>query len=66
MVLWTPIRGDHHCAEARLAEGEPGLRGSRRTTGAPRREACEAPPIRHGNCRDTFPSGEGGFAPFLG
>ena len=23
---------------------------------------CEAPPIRHGNCHDTFPSGEG----FLG
>ena len=21
--------------------------------------SCEAPPIRHGNCRDTFPSGDG-------
>ena len=29
--------------------------------GAPRRGTCEAPPIRHGNCRDTFPSGEGFF-----
>ena len=35
------------------------MRGSRRATGAPRREACEAPPIRHGLRRDTFPSGEG-------
>ena len=37
------------------------MRGSRRATGAPRREACEAPPIRHGLRRDTFPSGEGGW-----
>ena len=58
-ALWTLIRGDQAGVEARLAEGEPGLRGSRRATGAPRRGACEAPPIRHGNCRDTFPSGEG-------
>ena len=44
--------------------GRAGLQGSRRATGAPRRGACEAPPIRHGFRRDTFPSGEGGFAPF--
>ena len=49
------------CAEARLAKGEPGLRGSRRTKGAPRRTACAAPPIRHGFRRATFPSGEGFF-----
>ena len=66
IALWTSIRRDHCWLEARLAEGEPRLRGSRRTEGAPRRGACGAPPIRHGNCRDTFPSGEGGFAPFLG
>ena len=60
-ALWTLIRGDQAGLEARLAEGEPGLRGSRRATGAPRRGACGAPPIRHGNCRDTFPSGEGGW-----
>ena len=58
-ALWTSIRGDHHWVKARLAEGEPGLQGSRRATGAPRRGACEALPIRHGNCRDTFPAGEG-------
>ena len=46
--------------------GQAGLAGSRRTTGASRRGTCEAPPIRHGSCRDTFPSVEGGFAPFFG
>ena len=60
-ALWTLIRGDHHWSEARRAEGAPRLRGSRRTTGAPRRGTCGAPPIRHGSCRDTFPSGEGGW-----
>ena len=48
-------------SRARRTEGAPGLRGSRRATGAPRRGTCGAPPIRHGNCRDTFPSGEGGL-----
>ncbi len=38
------------------------MRGSRLATGEARRGACQAPPIRHGSCRDTFPSGEG----FLG
>ena len=52
--------------KARRAEGAPRLLGSRRTKGAPRRGTCEAPPIRHGLRRDTFPSGEGGFAPFRG
>ena len=36
-ALWTLIRGDQAGAKARLAEGEPRLRGSRRTKGAPRR-----------------------------
>ena len=36
-------------------------RGHGAHTGAPRRGACGAPPIRHGNCRDTFPSEEGGW-----
>ena len=42
------------------------MQGSRRTTGAPRRGTCEAPPIRHGSCRDTFPSGEGAGLRALG
>ena len=46
---------------ARRTEGAPGLRGSRLAKGEARRETCEAPPIRHGSCRDTFPSGEGFF-----
>ena len=61
IALWTLIRGEQAGWEARLAEGEPGLRGSRRTAGAPQRGTCEAPPIRHGFRRDTFPSGEGGL-----
>ena len=49
---------------ARRATGAPRLRGSRLATGEARRGACGAPPIRHGSCRDTFPSGEGGLRPF--
>ena len=45
--------------EARLAEGEPGLRGSRRTAGAPQRGTCEAPPIRHGKAVTPSPPGKG-------
>ena len=59
MALWTPVRGDHDWSKARLAEGEPGLQGSRLAKGEARRETCEAPPIRHGLRRDTFPAGEG-------
>ena len=54
-----PFGGSDIGSRARRAKGAPGLRGSRRATGAPRRGTCEAPPIRHGSCRDTFPSGEG-------
>ena len=61
MALWTPIRGDQTGLEARLAEGEPGLRGSCLATGEARRRTCEAPPIRRGLRRDTFPAGEGFF-----
>ena len=46
------------CAEARLAEGEPGLRGSRLATGEARRETCEAPPIRHGTAVTPSPPGK--------
>ena len=53
--------GDGHWAKGPARGGRAGLQGSRRTTGAPRRGTCKAPPIRHGNCRDTFPSGEGGW-----
>ena len=48
-----------HGRRARLAEDEPGLQGSRLAKGEARRVTCKAPPIRHGSCRDTFPSGEG-------
>ena len=58
-ALWTLIRGDATWLEARLAEGEPGLRGSRRTEGAPRRGACRAPPIRHGTAVTPSPPGKG-------
>ena len=54
--------GDQARSEARLAEGEPGLQGSRLATGEARRGACGVLPIRHGFRRDTFPDGEG----FLG
>ena len=57
-ALWTLVRGNHYWAEARLAEGEPGLQGSRRTTGAPRRGACQAPPIRHGTAVTPSPPGK--------
>ena len=70
MALWTPVRGDWYWSEGPARGGRAGLAGVTAqglrpfSLGAPRRGACEAPPIRHGNCRDTFPSGEGGFAPF--
>ena len=51
--------GDQAWLAARLAEGEPGLRESRRTEGAPRRGACEAPPIRHGTAVTPSPPGKG-------
>ena len=46
--------------------GRAGLAGvtvrNRRTA----TRSCEAPPIRHGSCRDTFPSGEGAGLRALG
>ena len=51
---------------ARLAEGEPGLQGSRRTEGAPRRGTCEAPPIRHGTAVTPSPPGKDSLLRALG
>ena len=56
--LWTLIRGNQALSEARRTEGAPGLQGSRRATGAPRREVCEAPPIRHGTAVTPSPPGK--------
>ena len=38
-------------------------RGSRRAKGAPRRETCQAPPIRHGTAVTPSPPGKGGQCP---
>ena len=40
------------------------MQGSRLATGEARRGTCGDPPIRHGSCRDTLPSGEGGLRTF--
>ena len=70
--LWTPIRGGSGCVEGTARGGRAALagvtvRGLRPfSLGAARRGACGAPPIRHGSCRDTFPSGEGWAVPTPG
>ena len=66
MALWTPVRGDQAGLEARLAEGEPGLQGSRLATGEARRGACKVPPIRHGTAVTPSPPGKGAGLRALG